>query len=37
MELLTCDDFAIGYDQKIVVDNLSFKVDEGDYLCIVGI
>ncbi|MDU3490862.1 MAG: ATP-binding cassette domain-containing protein, partial [Clostridiales bacterium] len=36
MELLTCDDFAIGYDQKIVVDNLSFKVDEGDYLCIVG-
>ncbi len=36
MELLTCDDLAIGYDQKIVVDNLSFKVDEGDYLCIVG-
>lgn len=36
MELLTCENLSIGYDQKIVVDNLSFKIDEGDYLCIVG-
>lgn len=36
MELLTCENLAIGYDQKIIVDNLSFKVYEGDYLCIVG-
>lgn len=36
MSLLTCNDLAIGYDGKTVTDHLSFTVNEGDYLCIVG-
>lgn len=33
---IECDKIAIGYDKKIVVKDLSFSVNQGDYLCIVG-
>ena len=36
MPQLTCSDLAIGYEGKTVVSGLSFAVNAGDYLCIVG-
>lgn len=36
MTLLTCRDLALGYDGIRIVENLSFAVSAGDYLCIVG-
>lgn len=36
MALITCQDIALGYDGKSVVDNVNFAVHSGDYLCIVG-
>ena len=36
MPLLTVSELSIGYGSNIVAENISFKVDEGDYLCIVG-
>lgn len=36
MSYITCDNLTLGYDGKAVVSNLSFKVDKGDYLCIIG-
>jgi len=36
MPQLTCRDLTLGYDGKTVVSGLSFTVDAGDYLCIVG-
>ena len=36
MTQLSCRNLSLGYDSKTVVENLSFSIDEGDYLCIVG-
>ena len=36
MPHLTCEDLALGYEGKIVVSGLSFTVNAGGYLCIVG-
>jgi len=36
MPQLTCDNLTIGYDGKIVLSGLSFSVNAGDYLCIIG-
>ncbi len=36
MALLTCDNLAVGYEGKPVAEALSFSVNPGDYLCIVG-
>ena len=36
MALLTCSNLALGYDGRKIVENLSFTVNTGDYLCIVG-
>lgn len=36
MALLTAEDLTIGYDQNVVLKNVNFHVDVGDYLCIVG-
>jgi zinc transport system ATP-binding protein len=33
---LSCENVALGYDGNVVMSNLSFKVHQGDYLCIVG-
>ena len=34
--ILKCIDVSFGYDSKIVVSDVNFSVNEGDYLCIVG-
>ncbi len=36
MALLTCEDLTLGYENIILVRDLSFSVNVGDYLCIVG-
>lgn len=36
MSLITCQNLALGYDGREIIQNLSFAVDHGDYLCIVG-
>lgn len=36
MALLTIKDLSLGYDSNIILEGLNFKVDTGDYLCIVG-
>ena len=36
MKLIEIKEAAFAYDGKIVIDNLSFTVNEGDYLCIAG-
>ena len=36
MALLTARDLSLGYDSRVIVRGLSFRVDAGDYLCIVG-
>jgi len=36
MPQLTCRDLCLGYEGKTVLSGLSFAVDAGDYLCIVG-
>jgi len=36
MPLIDCENVTIGYDNYIAVKNVSFNVDRGDYLCIVG-
>ncbi len=34
--LLACRGASLGYEGRAIVENLSFAVHEGDYLCIVG-
>ena len=36
MAQLTCQNLCVGYDGKPVLQDLSFQVFAGDYLCIVG-
>ena len=36
MALITVENLSVGYDGKPVVEGLSFTVNEGDYLCILG-
>ena len=36
MSQLTCKNLTLGYEGKTVVSDLSFTVNAGDYLCIVG-
>ena len=36
MPQIICLDLTLGYDKKIISSNISFSVNEGDYLCIVG-
>ena len=36
MPLLTCRDLKLGYDSHAILKPLSFTVNEGDYLCVVG-
>lgn len=36
MALITVRDLALGYDSRAILENLSFSVNTGDYLCIVG-
>lgn len=36
MPQIICRDVSLGYDKKVVTKNISFEVNAGDYLCIVG-
>lgn len=36
MAQLTCKNLTLGYEGDVLVRNLSFEVNKGDYLCIVG-
>lgn len=36
MSQLECRDLCLGYDGNEIIKNLNFKIEEGDYLCIVG-
>lgn len=31
-----CNNVTLGYENRIVANNLNFKLDEGEYLCVVG-
>jgi len=33
---IVCSDISLGYDGKIIAEKISFSVERGDYLCIVG-
>ena len=33
---LTCEHVTMAYEGKNVIENLSFSIDKGDYLCILG-
>lgn len=36
MAQITCQNLTLGYEGKPIVSDLSFSVQQGDYLCIVG-
>lgn len=36
MKLISCEGVTIGYDGQRAVNNVSFDLEQGDYLCIVG-
>ncbi len=36
MAQLICENLTLGYNSKVILENLSFSVNSGDYLCIVG-
>ena len=36
MQLLKCENIHMNYDSTKAVNGVSFSVDEGDFLCIVG-
>ena len=36
MAQLTCKDLTIGYENRVILDGLTFSVEKGDYLAIVG-
>lgn len=36
MALITCKDLSLGYEGHAILSGLSFHVNTGDYLCIVG-
>ena len=36
MSLIECNNLVMNYENKVAVDNVSFAINKGDYLCIVG-
>lgn len=36
MSQLICQDLSVGYDGKVILQDVNFEVCDGDYLCIVG-
>lgn len=36
MALIKCENVSIGYEGQMVVRDLNFQIEQGDYLCIVG-
>ena len=35
-ELISCRNVCVNYGSLVAVDNISFSLNKGDYLCIVG-
>ena len=33
MDVLTCDHISFGYENQIAVDQVSFSLKQGDFLC----
>ncbi|NLM56542.1 MAG: ABC transporter ATP-binding protein [Clostridiales bacterium] len=36
MAQFICRDVSLGYDGKVIAEHISFEINSGDYLCIVG-
>ena len=36
MAILTCRDLSLGYDGRVIARGINFKIESGDYLCVVG-
>ena len=36
MSFISAQNLSLGYDRTVVVENLNFVVEKGNYLCIVG-
>ncbi len=36
MAQLKCENLSLGYDGVEIISGLSFEVNKGDYLCIIG-
>ncbi len=36
MAYISCKNLSVGYEGKVVAENINFQVKQGDYLCIVG-
>ncbi len=36
MAQLTCENLSLGYDGKVIIKDLDFQINQGDYLCILG-
>lgn len=36
MALLECRNVSLGYDSRVILENLNFQVNSEDYLCIIG-
>lgn len=36
MALLTCQNLCLGYEGKVILHDLNFEIESGEYLCIVG-
>jgi len=36
MSYITCENLVLGYEGMLVAEHISFQVDKGNYLCIVG-
>ena len=35
-ELISCRNVCVNYGSLVAVDNISFSLNKGDYLCIIG-
>ena len=36
MALITCKDVNLGYEGEVILENINFEINSGEYLCIVG-
>ena len=36
MSLIKCNNIEFKYDNKEILKNISFEINKGDYLCIIG-
>ena len=36
MSQIECKDVSVKYENQVVLEDISFSIEQGDYLCIVG-